>query len=69
MKKRLPENWENMINFERCLWLSEHYGTNQIDACGDLVYDEEHMTDDVKKAYEETILAKRKAKTAGIMFD
>ena len=65
----LPDNWEEMIHFERCIWLCEHYGTNESDAYGNLIYDVENMPEDVLQAYKDVIESKREAKTQGVMFD
>lgn len=68
-KEGLPDNWGEMIHFERCLWLSDHYAKNEIDADGNLVYDTESMPDDVLEAYKDVIEAKREARSHGVLFD
>lgn len=68
-KDKLPINWNELIHFERELWLMDHYSTNEIDENGNLVYDTESMPEDVLQAYKDVIESKRKAKKQGYLFD
>lgn len=68
-KIKLPKNWNKMAHRNRVCWFIENFGTCEYDEEGYLIYDTENMSEEVLKAYKDTIEYKKEMSKKGIMID
>lgn len=66
---KLPEEWEEMYEFERFMWLRKNFGTDQYDEDENVIYDTENMSDEILEAYKSVILGRREMKKQGYLVD
>ena len=66
---KLPDNWEDMIFVARVCWFIDHFGTDEDDENGQLIYDTDSMTEEILEAYENTIEYSREMRKKGFLID